>query len=139
MRGESIHSNQGVENRYSAIERQFRDLRGRQLAVRIAKFDNGSILIRSETVGENAVVAGLANHVFGGLRLLQMNRLRIDHVLRFRGGFRIDDEFADIGLVTETLLNKLLLADADFLPIENISCLRTYMLVSGMRLTCSES
>lgn len=76
-----IHSNDGVHNSHSSIERELGNLRSRKLAVRVSESHHCRISLPIKCVGADTVEAGLSHGILDGIGVLQMDCLRDDRTL----------------------------------------------------------
>jgi len=78
-----VHSNERIKDRDASIERQLRNLRGRELPVRIPE-DSYSLVLQTgcKRRCQDAVVASLLDGVLVHVGVVEVNRLGHDQVLR---------------------------------------------------------
>lgn len=104
---QDIRRDQCVEDSHSSIEWKFGDLGGRELSVGVSEDGDRLVFVASKGFGKDAVVAGLLDGIDFRMRVLEVDCLGHDEVLRLFCKLigRSDDKFALVALLTKTGLD----------------------------------
>lgn len=109
---ENVHSNDGVHNGQSPVERKFGDLRSRKLAVRVPKSHHCLVIHPVECISAHTVEARLPNRVVDRTGVIQMNRDGVDGVPGYIGCVFGQKEGADLVFCAKLRVDIRLVANS---------------------------
>lgn len=101
-----------IDDGHATVERQLRNLCSLKLSIGVAPFDDSLVVVCVVDVGKDAVIARLLDGVVNRASTVEVNGLGENQGLGLFIRLWAQDEFADICLITETILDKVFVTDA---------------------------